>query len=177
MSEQAKEVEDAFAELADLTDTAAEERRQRAEAATKAAVKQMNQDVTAMKTAAAADWRAMQVGIDRELKEMEAQRAARKHERDVSAPSKKHRRHGSGRRRPPPTRRPRRTWLPSPPSTTTMLVARPRRSNARTQPGQGAASLPGEHGPRAVLPRRHIRSRSETGDQAVRRAAVDPFPR
>ena len=83
MSGQAKEVEDAFAELADLTDTAAEERRQRAEAATKAAVKQMNQDVTAMKTAAAADWRAMQAGIDRELKEMEAQRAARKQERDV----------------------------------------------------------------------------------------------
>ena len=83
MSGQAREVEDAFAELADLTDTAAEERRQHTEAATKAAVKQMNQDVTAMKTAAAADWRAMQAGIDRELKEMEAQRAARKHERDV----------------------------------------------------------------------------------------------
>jgi hypothetical protein len=83
MSGRAKEVEDAFAELADLTDTAAEERRQRVEAATKAAVNQMNQDVTAMKTAAATDWRAMQASIDRELKEMEAQRAARQHERDV----------------------------------------------------------------------------------------------
>ena len=83
MANQAKDVEDAFAELADLTDTAAEERRQRAKAATDAAVKQMNQDVTAMKTAAAADWRAMQAGIDRELKEMEAHRATRKHERDV----------------------------------------------------------------------------------------------
>jgi hypothetical protein len=83
MSGQAKDIEDAFAELADLTDTAAEERRQRAEAATKAAVKQMHQDVTTMKTAAAADWRAMQASIDRQLKEMEAQRAARKHERDV----------------------------------------------------------------------------------------------
>jgi hypothetical protein len=83
LSGQAKEVEDAFAELADMTDTAAEERRQRVEAATHSAVKQMNQDVTAMKTAATADWQAMQTGIDRELKEMEAQRAARKHERDV----------------------------------------------------------------------------------------------
>jgi hypothetical protein len=83
MSGRAKKVEDVFAELADLTDTAAEERRQRAEAATKAAIKQMNQDVTATKTAAATDWRAMQAGIDRELKEMEAQRAARKHEGDV----------------------------------------------------------------------------------------------
>ena len=83
MSKDAKEVEDAFAELADLTDTAAEERRQRTEAAARAAVKQMNQDVTAMQTAAAADWRAMQAGIDQELKEMEAQRAARKHEHDV----------------------------------------------------------------------------------------------
>jgi hypothetical protein len=43
----------------------------------------MNQDITAMKTAAAADWRAMQADIDRQLKEMEAQRAARKHEGDV----------------------------------------------------------------------------------------------
>jgi hypothetical protein len=83
MSGQAKEVEDAFAELADLTDSAAEERRQRVEAATRAAVEQMNQDVTAMKTEAAADWRAMQAGIDRELKEMDAERAARKHERDM----------------------------------------------------------------------------------------------
>jgi hypothetical protein len=84
MSGRAKEVEDAFAELADLTDTAAEERRQRAKAAADAAVKQMNQNVTTMKTTAAADWHAMQAGIDRELKEMEAQRAARKHERDAT---------------------------------------------------------------------------------------------
>jgi hypothetical protein len=83
MSKKAKRVEDAFAELADLTDTAAEERRQRTEAAAKAAVTQMNQDVTTMKTAAASDWREMQAGIDRELKAMEAQRAARQHEGDV----------------------------------------------------------------------------------------------
>jgi hypothetical protein len=66
-----------------LTDTAAEERRQRVKAATDTAVKQMNQDVTTMKAEAAADWRAMQADIDRELKAIEAQRAARQHERDV----------------------------------------------------------------------------------------------
>jgi hypothetical protein len=83
MSKQAKELEDAFAEFAELTDTAAEDRRIRVEAATHTAVNQLNQDVDAMSAAAAADWRAMQAGVDRELKAIEAERAARKHERDV----------------------------------------------------------------------------------------------
>ena len=84
MSGQAKDVEETFAALADLTDTAAEERRQRVAAATTTAVTHLNADVTALSAAAAADWRARQAGIDRELKAMEAARATRQHERDVT---------------------------------------------------------------------------------------------
>jgi hypothetical protein len=61
LSQQAKKVEDAFADLADKTDAAAAQRDARAQA----------------------DWRAMQAGIDKEIKEMQAARAVREHERDV----------------------------------------------------------------------------------------------
>ena len=61
MSQQAKKVEDAFADLAQRTDAAAAQRDARAQA----------------------DWRAMQAGIDKEVKELQAASAAREHERDV----------------------------------------------------------------------------------------------
>lgn len=61
MSLQAKKVEDAFADLATKTDAAAAERDARVQA----------------------DWRAMQDGIDKEIKEMKAARAVLEHERDV----------------------------------------------------------------------------------------------
>ena len=61
LSHQAKKVEGAFADLAKHTDAAAAQRDARAQA----------------------DWRAMQEGIDKEIQEMQAARAAREHERDV----------------------------------------------------------------------------------------------
>lgn len=61
LSQQARNVEDAFADLAQRTDAAAAERDARAEA----------------------EWRTMQAGIDQEIKEMQTARAAREHERDV----------------------------------------------------------------------------------------------
>lgn len=62
LSQQAKKVENAFADLAGKTDAAAGQRDARVQA----------------------DWRAMQDNIDKEVKEMQAARAAREHERDVS---------------------------------------------------------------------------------------------
>ena len=61
MSQQAKKVENAFADLAQKTDAAAAVRDARVQAS----------------------WREMQAGIDKELKAMQAARAAREHERDV----------------------------------------------------------------------------------------------
>jgi hypothetical protein len=61
LSQQAKKVENAFADLAGKTDAAAGQRDARVQA----------------------DWRAMQDNIDKEVKEMQAARAAREHERDV----------------------------------------------------------------------------------------------
>jgi hypothetical protein len=90
LAEQSKKVEDAFADLATVTDTKAAERRDQAQAAANEAVKQldaatnqMNQDVAATQAAMAADWRAMQAGIDQEIRAMQADISARKHERDV----------------------------------------------------------------------------------------------
>ena len=61
LSQQAKKVEDAFAELAHKTDAAAAQRDARVQA----------------------DWRGMQDNIDKEIREMRAARAAREHESDV----------------------------------------------------------------------------------------------
>jgi hypothetical protein len=61
MSQQAKKVEDAFADLAQKTDAAAAKRDTRAQG----------------------EWRALQDGIDREIKAMQADMAARKNARDV----------------------------------------------------------------------------------------------
>ncbi|MCC7024240.1 MAG: hypothetical protein IT338_15550 [Thermomicrobiales bacterium] len=61
LSTQAKKVEDAFADLAEKTDTAAARRDERVQAG----------------------WRSMQADIDNQIKEMRAARAAREHERDV----------------------------------------------------------------------------------------------
>ena len=61
LSQQAKKVEDAFADLANKTDAAAEKRDARVET----------------------DWRAMQDTIDKQVKAMQAEQAARKHEHDV----------------------------------------------------------------------------------------------
>jgi hypothetical protein len=61
LSQQAKTVEEAFADLATKTDAAAADRDARVHAS----------------------WRAMQDGIDKEIKEMQAASAARKREHDV----------------------------------------------------------------------------------------------
>jgi hypothetical protein len=60
---QTKQVEDAFATLAAKTDAAAGQRDARVQA----------------------DWRSMQAGMDQQVKAMQADLAARKHERDVHA--------------------------------------------------------------------------------------------
>ena len=83
MAQQSKTVEDAFADLAEVTDTEAAERRDRAQAGATAAIDQLDKDITAAKTAATADWRAMQDSIDKQIKSMQADIARRQHERDV----------------------------------------------------------------------------------------------
>ena len=83
LAKQAKTVEEAFADLADVTDTAAAERRDRAHAAATAAAAQLDRDLTTAQTAAAADWRALQAGIDKQVKAVQADMAARKHAHDV----------------------------------------------------------------------------------------------
>jgi hypothetical protein len=63
MAQQSKKVEDAFADLAAKTDAAAAERDERVQAG----------------------WRSMQADIDKQVKAMQADMAARKHERDVKS--------------------------------------------------------------------------------------------
>jgi hypothetical protein len=63
LSMQAKKVEGAFADLADKTDATAAKRDEQVQA----------------------DWRAMQAGIDKQVKAMQADMDTRKHERDVKA--------------------------------------------------------------------------------------------
>ena len=63
LAQQAKKVEDAFAALAQKTDAAATHRDAKAQA----------------------DWRAMQSGIDQQVKAMQADLAARKQARDAHA--------------------------------------------------------------------------------------------
>ena len=63
LSMQAKTVEGAFADLADKTDAAAAKRDERVQA----------------------DWRAMQASIDKQVKAMQSDMDARKHELDVNA--------------------------------------------------------------------------------------------
>ncbi len=84
LSQQAKKVEDGFADIAAVTDAAAEERRNRAEAAATATVKQVDEDITSAKAAAADDWRALTARVDNEIKSIQADIARRKHEQDVS---------------------------------------------------------------------------------------------
>jgi hypothetical protein len=62
LSQQAKKVEGAFADLADKTDAAAAKRDTRVQA----------------------DWRAMQDSIDTQVKAIQADQAARQHERDMN---------------------------------------------------------------------------------------------
>lgn len=61
LSQQARKVEEAFAALAARTDAAAAKRDERIQAG----------------------WRSMQADIDKQIKELQAARAAREHERDV----------------------------------------------------------------------------------------------
>jgi hypothetical protein len=61
LSQQAKKVEDAFADLADKTDAAAAQRDEQVQAG----------------------WRSMQTDIDKQVKAMQAEQAARQHEHDV----------------------------------------------------------------------------------------------
>jgi uncharacterized protein YicC (UPF0701 family) len=83
LAQQAKKVENSFADLAELTDSAAEARRDQAEVAATAAVNQLDKDITAMTTAAAAEWSGMQAGIDKEIKAIQSDIAERKRARDV----------------------------------------------------------------------------------------------
>lgn len=69
-------MEDEFADLAEATDAAAE-RRDRAQAVAKAAIEQMDRNLSAAESAAA-DWRAMRAGVGKQFKAMQADIAARR---------------------------------------------------------------------------------------------------
>lgn len=85
LAQRAKGVEDRFAELADVTDAAAEERRARAQAAATEAMTRVNAAATSAKASAAADWRALNANIDRQIQSIQTDIAQRQHERDVKA--------------------------------------------------------------------------------------------
>jgi hypothetical protein len=84
LSQQAKKVEDAFAAIADETDTAAEARRERTRTAAKEAAERLDQSAVAMSDTLSGHWRALQTRIDEEITGVQEGIAARKHERDVS---------------------------------------------------------------------------------------------
>jgi hypothetical protein len=83
LTKQAKTVEEAFADLANVTDTAAAERRDRAHTAATAASEQFDRNLVAADASATANWRAMQAGIDQQIKTMQDDIAARKQAHDV----------------------------------------------------------------------------------------------
>jgi hypothetical protein len=83
LSSEAKKVEDAFAAIAEETDAAAAERRDRTRTAATAAADKLDQGVASAEASVAGHWRALQERIDAELKGIQTGIAERQHERDV----------------------------------------------------------------------------------------------
>lgn len=83
LSREAKKVEDAFAAIAEETDAAAAERRDRTRAAATAAVDNLEQGAASAEASVAGHWRALQERIDAEIKGIQTGIAKRQNERDV----------------------------------------------------------------------------------------------
>ena len=83
LSQQARKVEEAFAAIAEETDAAAAERRNKTRAAASAAVANLEQGAASVEASVAGHWRALQDRIDAEIKSIQAGIAERQHARDV----------------------------------------------------------------------------------------------
>ncbi len=83
LSNQAKQVEDAFAALAEETDAKAAERRDNTRAAAAAAVDKVEQSVSSVEDSVAGHWRALQTKVQSEIAGIQEGIAERQHARDV----------------------------------------------------------------------------------------------
>jgi hypothetical protein len=83
LSNQAKQVEDAFAALAEETDAKAVERRDNTRAAATAAVDKVEQSVSSVEDSVASHWRALQTKVQSEIAGIQEGIAERQHARDV----------------------------------------------------------------------------------------------
>ena len=83
MSNQAKQVEDAFAAIAEETDAKAAERRDKTRAAASAAVDRLDQSATAVGDSVAGHWQALQSRVKSEITDIQTGMADRQHARDV----------------------------------------------------------------------------------------------
>jgi len=83
LSNQARKVEDTFAEVAEETDAKAAERRDQTRAAAKAAVDTMDASITAVEESVEGNWRALTNQIGAEIGNIQTSIAERRHARDV----------------------------------------------------------------------------------------------
>jgi hypothetical protein len=83
LSNQAKQVEDAFAALAEETDAKAVERRDNTRAAATAAVDKVEQSVSSIEDSVASHWRALQTKVQSEIAGIQGGIAERQRARDV----------------------------------------------------------------------------------------------
>jgi hypothetical protein len=83
LSNQAKQVEDAFAAIAEETDAKAAERRDSTRAAAAAAVDKVEQSVSSVEDSVAGHWRALQTKVQSEIAGIQEGIAERQHARDV----------------------------------------------------------------------------------------------
>jgi hypothetical protein len=83
ISAQAKQVEDAFAGIAEETDAKAAERRDKTRAAATAAVDHLDKGATAVGDSVAGHWRALQTKVQSEITGIQDGIADRQHARDV----------------------------------------------------------------------------------------------
>lgn len=83
LSAESKKVEDAFAAIADETDAAVAERRDKSRAEAAAAVDKLEQGVASVEASVAGNWHALHDRISAEVNDIQSGIAARRHERDV----------------------------------------------------------------------------------------------
>ena len=83
LSNQARKVEDTFAEVAEETDAKAAERRDQTRAAAKAAVDTMDASITAVEESVEGNWRALTNQIGAEIGNIQTSITERRHARDV----------------------------------------------------------------------------------------------
>jgi hypothetical protein len=83
LSNQAKQVEDAFAAIAEETDAKAAERRDKTRAAASAAVDHVERGVSSVEDSVAGHWRALQTNVQSEIAGIQEGIAERQRARDV----------------------------------------------------------------------------------------------